>query len=444
MKGEINSLPAQSEPALGVEKKNSATGIVIFICWFVIFAEGYDLGIYGAVIPALMKSDWGLTATQAGLIGSYALAGVLVGTILIGAISDIIGRKYTLISCLILFSLSMVLSAMASSPEMFALYRFIGGLGIGGVGPCVSALTIEYSAPNRRSFNYTLMNTGYALGGVSGAIVALFLLNDQNWRILFWIGVLPLLTIPIIIKYLPESVSFLMIRGRRGEAERIANRFDISLDSLPEVESKEIKATHSFSALKSLLIKENAVALILFSLTYFMTFLMVYGLNTWLPKIMQQAGYPIKSSFLFLLIFNLTAVIGSLLAGAAADRWGSNRVISISYLLGGISILLLTVTSNEIVLHALVGIAGFGALGTTSILTAYVSKYFITENRSSALGFVIGFGRFGAICGPILGGILLSNNISLSWSFYVFAFAALLAALCSFLVPRKRNQQSNI
>ena len=124
------------------------------------------------------------------------------------------------------FSITMGLAAIAPSPELFGLSRFIGGIGLGGVIPTASALTVEYS-PKRQSFIYALMFTGYPLGIVLGAILSMLMLEDFGWRIMFGIGMIPLLLIPFIIRYLPESIQFLLSRNRQEEVNQILNRFQI-------------------------------------------------------------------------------------------------------------------------------------------------------------------------------------------------------------------------
>jgi AAHS family benzoate transporter-like MFS transporter len=427
----------------GVKATGGITKLVVTICWLTILAEGYDLGIYGAVLPALMESnEWTLTPAQAGAIGSYALVGMMLGAIFVGTVTDIIGRKQTLIYCLLLFSVTMALAAMASSPEMFGLYRFIGGIGLGGVIPTASALTIEYSPVNRRSFMYALMYSGYPLGGVLGALLAVLLLEDYGWRLLFWIGALPLLFIPIIVRYLPESISFLLANNRAGEAEAIAKRYRIPLEStIGLTQGKKQEGKGRWSRFAVLFARQNLRATLFFWCAFFMGLLMIYGLNTWLPKLMREAGYPLGSSIAFLLALNVMAAVGAIFGGAAADRWGSQRVIAVSYLLAAVCIGLLSVKLGIVAVYALVGVAGFGTIGSTLILNAYISKYFPSENRATALGWALGFGRCGAISGPIIGGLLLGMHVDIAWNFYMFALAGLLAALAVLLIPKNEGQK---
>ena len=150
-----------------------------------------------------------------------------------------------------------------------------------------------------------------------------------------------------------------------------------------------------------------------------MGFYLVYGLNTWLPQIMRELGYSLNSSLSFLLVMNLAAGIGALIASAIADRFGSKRVIGASYFLAALSAFLLTVGAPPIALtYLMVGVAGFGAVGSTQILNAFVTKYYPAQSRATALGWGLGIGRIGAISGPIIIGFLLSMNLDMIWSFY--------------------------
>ncbi len=416
---------------------------ILGICFFSILADGYDLGIYGAVLPSLLEyQPWNLTPAQAGTIGSYALFGMLFGAILVGTITDLLGRKWTLIFCIILFSLTMVACAMATSPAMFGFFRFIGGIGLGGVIPTASALAIEYSPPHRRTLNYSLMFSGYSFGTVLGAILAILLLDSLGWRFMFWIGALPLLIVPIMIKYLPESVSFLLSKNRHKEAEVICKRYQMNISFFEEQLQNGKKDTVSEKkSIKGLFSKEYIRPTIFIWLTYIMGFYLVYGLNTWLPQIMKELGYSLHSSLSFLLVMNLTAGIGALLASAIADRWGSKRVIGVSYSLAAVCAFLLTLGAPPIgVTYLLVGIAGFGAVGSTQILNAFVTKYYPAQSRATALGWGLGVGRIGAISGPVLVGFLLSMNVDLIWSFYTFVIAGLVATLGMILTPSKKGE----
>ncbi|MEH7115117.1 aromatic acid/H+ symport family MFS transporter [Neobacillus niacini] len=416
------------------------TILVVSICFFAIFSEGYDMAIYGAVLPAILQdSAWALSPALAGTIASYALIGMLIGGVLSGTITDIFGRKKVMVICITIFSISMVGAAMAPTPLMFGIIRFLGGLALGGVIPCASALTIEYSPVHRRSILYAIMYTGYSVGGVTSALLSINLLEQFGWRFMFGIGALPIIAVPFMIKYLPESLEFLVAKNRHTEAEKIAKRFNISLDSIISNQMNKVKVKKEGSTMgivASLFSRQNIRATVLFWMVMFVGLFCIYGLNTWLPQMMRSAGYPLGSSLGFLLMLNFSAAVGGIVAGGAADKWGSKKVISISYILAGICIALLSIKSSMLVVYALVAVAGFGTIGTTLILNAYLTKYFDSEIRATALGWALGFGRIGAILGPILAGLIISWNFSLATNFYVFASAAIIGSIAILFIPK--------
>jgi MFS transporter, AAHS family, benzoate transport protein len=425
------------------EIPSSLMYFILSVCFFAILADGYDLGIYGAVLPSLLDyAPWGLSPAQAGAIGSYALFGMLIGAISIGTITDFIGRKWTLTISVTVFSLTMIACAVSTSPEMFGLFRFIGGIGLGGVIPTASALAIEYSPKHRRSLNYVLMFSGYSFGTVLGAILSIFLLQEFGWRFMFWIGALPLLTVPVMIKFLPESVTFLLSRNRKNEAEAICNRYKVDLSFFTEQDAgSKGEASKDKKSIKGLFSKQYFRATMFIWLTYVMGFYLVYGLNTWLPQIMRELGYSLNSSLSFLLVMNLTASIGAIFASAIADKLGSKKVIGVSYFLAALCAFLLTVGAPPIALtYILVGIAGFGSVGSTQVMNAFVSKYYPAQSRATGLGWGLGIGRIGAISGPVLIGFLLNMNVDLVWSFYTFVIAGLIAVVGIIFIPSKKDE----
>ena len=218
-------------PATSAGKLGRTTLWVIAICWVTIIFDGYDLIVYGAVVPALLEyEDWDLSPQEAGAIGSYALFGMLIGALIAGTVTDIVGRRKIILLCIAWFSLAMGLCAIAPTPELFGVFRFVAGLGLGGVVPTASAITIEYSPPERRKFLYALMFSGYSVGGIMAALLAIPIVPEFGFRAMFWIGMAPLvLVLPLAWKFLPESISFLIARGRRQEAEMLARRYDVSL-----------------------------------------------------------------------------------------------------------------------------------------------------------------------------------------------------------------------
>ena len=429
-----------TEQRVGLGGYNRTTLGVVAICFASIVFDGYDLIVYGTVVPALLEyREWELTAVEAGAIGSYALVGMLFGAMMVGTITDIVGRRKIMLFCISWFSLAMGLCAIAPSPELLGLFRFIAGLGLGGVVPTAIALTIEYAPPHRRSFTNALMFSGYSVGGILAALLAIPLLPAFGWRLMFAIGLAPLvLIVPLAYKFMPESVSFLVANGRREEAEELARRYGISLDQEASSTSPDEASTWK-DKLGALFSRNYAVATALFWIATFIGLLLVYGLNTWLSQIMLEAGYPLGSALSFLLVLNLGAILGTPLAGAAADRFGSKPVIAIMFLTATACVALLSIELPLLIIYALVALAGLGSIGTTILVNAYTAKHYPADRRATALGWALGFGRLGAILGPLYGGYVIAyvaSQLGFEWNFYAFAVPALLGTLVILFVPR--------
>ena len=203
--------------------------LVLGLCWAAILSEGYDIGVMGTIVPALLSDPyWSLTPLEIGAMSSSALFGTLIGAYFISPWSDIIGRKPLIILCIALFSGSMLAASWAPTPQIFSLVRFIGGLGLGGVIPVAAALTIEYSPPHRRNLNFALMYSGYPLGALLSAWVGMTFMPDQGWRAVVGAGGISLLLIPIMMLWLPESLEFLVAKKRTRKAQALAARLGIS------------------------------------------------------------------------------------------------------------------------------------------------------------------------------------------------------------------------
>ncbi|SFO42245.1 MFS transporter, AAHS family, benzoate transport protein [Pseudonocardia ammonioxydans] len=378
--------------------------------------DGYDLIVYGSVVPALLDYEpWGLTPAQAGAIGSYALLGMFLGAIASGALTDLLGRRRLFIISLAWFSVMMLLVALAPNPWSLGLFRFLAGLGFGGIPPTAIALVVEVAPVARRQVINGLMLCGFPVGGVLAAVLAIVLLEPAGFRTLFAIGALPLVTlVPLAIWLLPESPRY--VRRERG----------VPRGSGP-------------GELAGLLRGRTAIATLLFVVANFCGFLLVFGLNTWLPQLMRGAGYALGSALAFLLVLNVGAIAGGLAGSALADRYGSRWVATTLFALAVVSLGLIAVPLPVGLLYLLVFVAGAATTGNQIVVYGYVAAHYPAVRRATALGLSSGIGRLGAVAGPVIGGALIGAGLGLGWNVGVFALVAVLGAIACALVPRPSN-----
>jgi len=409
--------------------------VVVALCFLTIVFDGYDLIVYGSAVPSLLaEPGWHLGPAQAGAIGSYALAGMLIGALGAGALTDLLGRRRIMLTGITWFSLMMIGCSVAPGPELLGVLRFLAGLGLGGVIPSAIALTVEYAPKARRQLYNALMFVGYSVGGVLAAVLALALAADHGWRPLMAIGAAPLLIVlPLAWRFLPESVGYLVAKGRDEDAIAVAHRYGIDLAAL----RGELAA--AAPGVRALFRRGTLAATLLFGAASFCGLLLVYGLNTWLPQLMRQAGYPLGSALTFLLVLNVGAIVGAVAASLLADRFGPKPVTVAAFLLATVCLLLLSQRLASGVLFGAVALAGLGSVGTQILVNGYVAVHYPARIRATGLGWALGVGRAGAIVGPLFGGWVLASGIGFEWNFYGFAVPALAGALLIGLVPRARR-----
>ena len=411
---------------------------VMILCSAAIAFDGFDLLVYGTVVPSLLAYEtWGLTPEQVGFIGSAALVGMLFGAMSVGTVSDLIGRRKVLIVCVTWFSVFTGLIAVVPTPELFGLFRFLAGLGLGGLVPTASTLTLESVPEERRNLYYLTMMTGYNAGGLLAALLAVPIIPALGWRAMFVIALLPLLLIvPLMLKFLPESVSFLLMKGRKAEAEALANRYGIALEHRTG-EPTTGDGERALNPLSTMLSRNYFVGTLAFWIMAFMGLLLIYGLTTWLPQIMIESGYALGSALSFLVVLNIGAIVGRFFAGAAADRFGTRLVCGLAFLAVAGCLGLLSVSLPMLLTYAIVALAGIGTFSAQDLINAHVGEYYPTNSRATALGWTLGVGRLGAICGPVLGGLIVGAQLAVPWGFYAYALPGLLAALIVLLLlPR--------
>ncbi|MBI1452261.1 MULTISPECIES: MFS transporter [Acinetobacter] len=412
-------------------------GVLIW-CLLIIIFDGYDLVIYGVALPLLMQ-EWSLSAVQAGLLASTALFGMMFGAMCFGTLSDKLGRKKTIMICVGLFSGFTFLGAFASNPIEFGILRFLAGLGIGGVMPNVVALMTEYAPKRIRSTLVALMFSGYAIGGMASALLGAWLIADYGWKIMFYIACIPFLALPLIWKFLPESLMFLTQKGQTTQVAEIVQKISPTQSISPQIQFVLNETSTNEAPFKALFQQGRTFSTIMFWIAFFMCLLMVYALGSWLPKLMIQAGYSLGASMLFLFALNIGGMVGAIGGGTLADKFHLKPVLSIMFTVGAIALVLLGFNSPQFVLYLLIAVAGAATIGSQILLYTFVAQFYPAAVRSTGMGWASGIGRIGAIVGPVLTGALLTLELPHQMNFLVIAIPGAIAAIAIFFVNLKAS-----
>ena len=422
---------SSSGDALDGARVNSFHLMIMFWCSLLMIFDGYDLVIYGSVLPDLM-ADWHLPAVTAGLIGSAALFGMMIGALTLGSLSDKFGRRIVILTCLVVFSVSALINGFCTTSTEFVLCRFFTGVGLGGMVPNIVALVTEMSPKRKRNVMVTMMLSCFSVGGVIAALTGKIITPHFGWRANFYVAGLPLLAFPILYRWLPESLSFLVLNNRLQEARKVLRKlapdFKGTAESLAIAMRAEMTGGNRARA-PQLFTDGRALNTLLIWVSFGMCMLMVYGLNTWLPKLMIANGYSIGSSLSFLITLNAGAILGGLVSGLLADKFGGKPTLVLFFAVAAVSIGLLGFRQNAIVLNILLLLAGATTIGTLCIVHAFAAQFYPPHIRSTGVGWAAAAGRFGAVAGPALGGFLVSAGLPVAVNFMIFAVPGVIAAI---------------
>ena len=206
------------------KEAHTANWVAFVICSALLF-DGYDLVVYGTVLQGLLADPSQMGPPTPPQPVSWALIGVLVGSLICGAVGDFFGRRRLMLLGIAWFSVGMFITALTMTITASGVLRFITGVGLGTVIASAGATMAEFAPAGRRQFNNAIVYSGVPAGGVFASIMGILLLNSIGWRGLFMIGALPLVSLlPIAWYNLPESPRWLLARGREEEAQSAAER----------------------------------------------------------------------------------------------------------------------------------------------------------------------------------------------------------------------------
>ncbi|WP_137163947.1 MFS transporter [Pseudomonas asiatica] len=410
--------------------------IVLAWCFGLLIIDGYDLAIVGAALPAIMQA-MGTEATSAGFMASSGLVGMVFGAILFGTLADRIGRRWAISLCVFLFSAFTAAAGFAHEPLGFSVLRFVAGIGMGGAVPNVVSLMSEYAPRKVRNVLMTLMCCGYALGSMLAALLGKQLLISHGWQSVFFVAGVPLLLIPFILRYMPESLAFLL--RKKGSQALLASarrlRPDLQLPAqcefvLPEVDQR------SGDSVGRLFSEGRGFSTLMFWVAGIAGLFVLYALSSWLVKLMSLAGHDLGSALNYLIAFNTGGSWGRGW-GWVGDRLGLKWVSFVLFIVGAVALMLLARGVQP--LSLVVMLVGASTMGTQLLVYIYTAQFYPASIRSTGLGFATGLGRIGAVSAPIVIGLLVSLQLPLMGNFLVIACVSLVGAIAIALVDERAS-----
>ncbi|WP_180041564.1 MULTISPECIES: 3-(3-hydroxy-phenyl)propionate transporter MhpT [unclassified Acinetobacter] len=371
-----------------MEKSDNKHAIItVAICFLIAVIEGLDIQAAG-IAAAGIREYFGLDSSQLGVFFSAGILGLLPGALVGGRIADRVGRKKVLIWSTGMFAIFTLCTVWVNSFHSLLAVRFLAGAGLGAAMPILITLASEAVTPQNRGRAVGLMYCGMPVGA---AILSLVAMTDfgANWKNIFYLGgLLPIVVIPLMIWFLPESREFLKAKDQAVQAT--ANG---------EVQQ---------GAFKNLFNTENRLRTFSIWVSYFFTLMVVYIMLSWLPSLFTELGFTRKDGATAQFYFMVSATIGTIILGMLTDRWKKAYVIILMY--GGIlaGLFALNGAGSLTQMYMASALVGAFVIGCQGVLYAFGGIVYPTQLRGTGVGVASAVGRVGAMLGPAIAGQLLA------------------------------------
>lgn len=405
---------------------------VIALCMVVNMLDGFDITAM-AVVANDVSIEMAIPDHRLGLVFSFSLAGMMLGAMFLGSLSDVFGRRKVILYGLMVVGLSVLATAYVKSIGLLIALRFISGLGAGAMLASQATLASEYSSERFRALSVAVVTAGYPLGAMFTGVIGGYLVPEFGWRSMFLAGGTVTLGLWLIAYLLlPESLQFLLNKQPNNALEKInkiLQRFSVEpLSSLPAYNEQASKSVSS--NILALLDPVYRVKTMTLWVSFMFAVFTLYYFLSWLPKSLINEGFDAEFGRQAFTLFNLGGVAGIFLLGALATRWKLSRVVSVFFLLAALlmfSFSLFSTEKNGILF--LVTIIGLLMSGGFVGLYALPAKLYSSDIRSTGVGWAIGLGRLGAVFGPAVAGYLIANGNSIELNFAIFAIPVVFACV---------------
>ncbi len=410
--------------------------LIVIMCFVLNMNDGIDIFVVSYTAPEIM-SEWGLTATEQGYIFSLGLAGMTLGCLFIAPLADRIGRRKLFILAITVETAGMILSYFVTSFNQLLFLRLISGLGVGGLLPTMAALATEFSNNKRKDLAVGFVQAGWPIGAIFMGFFTAWVVPEFGWRSAYLsAGIISGLMLIMIIFFMPESAEYLWYHQPKGALKKINNYLHRTghqkLDSLPE--RKKV----SKPKIIDLFTKEYKESTIRLWIGIFFGFLTMYTLISWMPTIANNYGMSFEKSTYVGTVLNIGAFIGSTGIGWLAARFNLKKLIATFF---AISFVIMVAygsipLSNALIFMVsfLIGVVVQGGFNGYWPATARVYE---TKIRTTGIGMAVGAGRFGAILGPLLFGILSDMELSVPTLFIIFSVPLVISAIAVYGIPSK-------
>ncbi|MBP0623692.1 MFS transporter [Cupriavidus consociatus] len=426
---------------IGAVLDGPATGykrtVVVLICFAIVAFEGFDAAIIGFLAPQIAVSFDGAPAQVATAIAAGML-GLLIGYMGSGRISDRRGRRPVLIAGALIFAAASIASAYSSSLRELTIWRLVTGIGIGAAMPALAALLAEILPSSKRPAMLTAVFCGFLFGSALAGILTGQLFEKIGWSGMFILGgIAPLLCIPAVLVFVPESPKLLAVSGAGQEKVKSALRrlgYSVSDEACFDISSGQDRPKQG-SVLALFDAKFRWTTVLLWALT-FLILGSFYVIASWLPTLIRDGGANVAAASKTAALFQSGGLVGAFVAACAIRKLPPLKIVSIALFLGAMMPLWVASPSSTPLYAIGVFLAGFLISGPIVVISAVSALAYPTSVRSVGVGWASSFGRLGSFVSAGSTGWLVQLGIPLNQLISCLTLTVLACALLAFLLSR--------
>lgn len=406
--------------------------------FLVLLLDGYDISAASLANPDIIR-QWNLQPEDTTYFLTASLAGIMVGAIIFGWFGDRFGRKTTILTAATLFGAATLACALSTNLDQLTLFRFLCGIGIGGVMPNTIALAAEMAPKGVQATLIILMFTGTPAGSSLPGPIAAWVVPHYGWQMIFWIGgLIPLAIVVLLFFVLPESIQFLAQDGRRREkAASVARSIEPEIEIGPD---DRFVVDHTNPGRKGswreLFRPPFSVITPLLASLFIINFLVLYFMNNWMPVLIGQASSSESLGIWATTAFGASGALGGIILSRFVDKFGLVPVTVLFALAVPVIASFGYAASYPALMIVMAALGGLCIVGLQFGLNATSGMIYPTHIRSNGVGFAFGVGRFGAIAGPLIGGALIAMKLPIQQMYILAAIPMALGAIACYALTR--------
>lgn len=432
----------------GIQRQNIAARIdrlplsreiwsILFLAGLSWLLESYDIGIIGTILPTITK-QFHLDTFTVGWLATASTLGIVVAILPAGWLTDRIGRKRMLALGTAWYAFFSLLCAFIPNIPLLLLLRFVAGFGMGAIFPIPYAMAAEFTPGHKRGLMTGILDSflsvGYFAAPLLGFLANSWFTSDQSWRFLFLLGGLPLLYVPALLKWMPESPRWLQIRGRNSEADGIVHHLETSIEQrlqkpLPMPQSSALasseESTSPFAFLRRPYLKRTLMMWVAFACILFI----FYAIQTYTPTVLIKQGYGLNDAFLYTSFIVIASIPGKYAVAYALERWGRKKTLIVFTLIAAVSAIGFGFSHTVLLSLAFGALMSFFGIGIDPGIKIYGAEQYPTSIRALGISGFECVGRlFGGALAPFLMAFIIAGG-GITGSYIFLAAVALVGVL---------------